>query len=91
MSDANKKGNTYLNIKKYKARLNIDGSRMQKGIHYDQTYAPIVKWNSIRMLLSMVAVHGWHTQQIDYVVAFTKAPVERDLYMRIPKEISLEK
>eukprot|EP00980_Cylindrotheca_fusiformis_P026296 scaffold15755_cov65-Cylindrotheca_fusiformis.AAC.1 len=27
-------------IKKYKARLNIDGSRMKYGQHYDQTYAP---------------------------------------------------
>ena len=51
-------------IKKYKACLNIDGSCMKKGIHYDQTYAPVVKWNSICMLLSMVAVHGWHKQQI---------------------------
>jgi hypothetical protein len=39
-------------IKKYKARLNIDGSRMEKGIHYWDTYAPVASWNYIRLLLA---------------------------------------
>ena len=30
-------------IIKYKARLNIDGSRMKKGLHYEETYAPVAK------------------------------------------------
>ena len=77
-------------IKKYKARLNIDGSRMQKGKHYDQTYAPVASWNSIRLLLTMTAVHGWHTKQLDYVAAFPQAPVERELYMKIPKGIKVK-
>jgi hypothetical protein len=34
-------------IKKYKARLNIDGSQMTKGVHCKQTYAPVASWNSI--------------------------------------------
>jgi len=32
-------------VKKYKAKLNLDGSRMQKGIDYQHTYAPVVKWS----------------------------------------------
>ena len=48
-------------VKKYKARLNIDGSRMQKGKHYDNTHAPVASWNSIRMLLAMVVRHNWIT------------------------------
>ena len=45
-------------VKKYKARLNIDGSRMKPGVHYDQTYAPVASWNSIRLLLILVATMG---------------------------------
>jgi hypothetical protein len=45
-------------IKKYKARLNIDGSRMKYGEHYNKTYSPVASWNSVRMLLTMTAVHG---------------------------------
>ena len=76
-------------VKKWKARLNIDGSRIRKGIHYEQSYAPVASWNSIRLLLTMTAVHGWHTKQLDYVLAFPQAPVEKELYMRIPRGFEL--
>jgi Reverse transcriptase (RNA-dependent DNA polymerase) len=72
-------------VKKWKARLNLDGSSMTKGKHYEQTYAPVARWNSIRLLLSMAALHDWHTIQIDYVSAFPQAPVERELYMQLPR------
>lgn len=77
-------------IKKYKARLNIDGSKMRQGLHYDQTYAPVASWNSIRTLLLMSALHGWHTRQIDYVLAFPQAPVEREIYMQIPRGFKIK-
>ena len=77
-------------IKKYKARLNIDGSRMKHGEHYDMTYAPVASWTSVRLLLALSAIHGWHTTQIDYVLAFPQAPVERDIYMEIPKGFEVE-
>jgi hypothetical protein len=72
-------------VKKYKARLNFDGSRMKAGVHYDHTYAPVASWNSIRMVMALAATHNWHTTQIDYVLAFPQAPVEREIYMEIPK------
>ena len=34
-------------ISKYKARMNLDGSKQIKGVHYDQSYAPVVTWPSI--------------------------------------------
>jgi Reverse transcriptase (RNA-dependent DNA polymerase) len=77
-------------IKKYKARLNIDGSRMRKGEHYDMTYSPVASWNSFRMLLTLTALHGWTTKQIDLVQAFAQAPIEKTMYMRIPAGIELE-
>ena len=36
-----------ISIDKWKARLNIDGSRMKRRIHYDQTYVLVASWNSI--------------------------------------------
>jgi hypothetical protein len=70
-------------IKKYKARLNIDGSKMKQGV-YDQTYAPVVSWNSIRALLIMSTLHKWHTRQIDYVLAFPQA-IEREIFINIQR------
>lgn len=79
-------------VKKYKARMNIDGSKMRLGVHYDETrmYAPVASWNSVKLLLSMVALHDWHTTQIDYVLAFLQAPVARTIYMKIPKGFEIE-
>ena len=77
-------------VKKWKARLNIDGSRTTKGVHYDQTHAPVASWNSIRMLLNQTALHRWHTNHLDYVLAYPQAPVERDLYMKIPAGFEIE-
>ena len=43
-------------IKKYKARLNLDGSKMIKHKHYELTYAPEVRWYSIRLVLALTLV-----------------------------------
>ena len=77
-------------VKKHKARLNIDGSRMQHGKHCEQTYAPVASWNSMRLLLAMVVRHKWKTKQLDCVFAFPQAPVEREIYMKIPAGIELD-
>ena len=77
-------------IKKYKARLNVDGSRMKKGIDYDETYAPVATWRTIRLLLTLASAHNWHTRQLDYVLAFPQAPVERELYMEVPKGFQMD-
>jgi hypothetical protein len=68
-------------IKEYKARLNIDGSHMKKGINYDETYAPVVKLNSLQLILTLPVLYGWHTKQLDYVLAYPQATIEKPLYM----------
>jgi len=77
-------------VKKHKARLNLDGSRMVKHRDYDLTYAPVASWGIIKLLLALVLTLGWHTVQLDYVLAFTQAPIERELYMQIPKGMEVE-
>ena len=42
------------------------------------------------MLLTMQVVHRWHTQHLDYVLALPQAPVERDLYRKVPKYFETE-
>ena len=77
-------------IYKYKARLNIDGSRQVKGVNYWDTYAPVAAWSTIRLILIMALLGNWHTLQIDFVLAYTQADVEYDnMYMRIPKGFDL--
>ena len=58
---------------------------MREGEDYNKTYAPVASWMSIRLLLTFVVVFGWHTQQVDYVAAYTQAPIDRDMYMEFPR------
>ena len=58
---------------------------MEQGIHYDQTYAPVAAWSAIRLILAIAATFNWHTIQLDYVLAYSQAPVERELYSSIPE------
>ena len=46
-------------IKRYKARLNLDGSRMEQGVDYNLTYAPIAKWQTIRLCMILSIINGW--------------------------------
>ncbi len=60
-----------------------------QGIHYDQTYSPVVAWPTTRFSLIQPLLKGWHTKQLDFVQAFPQAKVERVLYMEIPKGVDI--
>ncbi len=64
--------------------MNVDGSQMIKGLHYEETYAPVVQWATIRFFISLAILSNWHTRQLDFVLAYTQADIERDLYMKLP-------
>jgi hypothetical protein len=52
---------------------------------YGDTYAPVPKPVSFRMLIALAARHGWELDQMDVVTAFLNPPVEGDVYMELPE------
>ena len=72
-------------IYKWKARLNVHGGKQIKNQHYWETFSPVVRWSSIRLFLTLAAIMGWKTRQVDFVLAFPQADIETELYMEIPK------
>ena len=77
-------------ISKYKARLNVNGKEQVQGVHYEETYAPVVGWATIRFFMTLAIINNWHTRQLDFVLAFPQADIERELYMRLPAGFSIE-
>ena len=75
---------------KRKARLNFDGFK-QKKEDYDQTFAPVVSWESVCILLTLALRNGWHAIQLNHVLAFPQAPVDWECYMQIPKGIKIDR
>jgi hypothetical protein len=53
-----------------KAQLVSKGLSQVEGIVYNETFAPIAKMNSIRLVLSLVASHKWEAHQMDVKSTF---------------------
>ena len=71
-------------IMKYKSRLCAHGGMQQWGVDYWETYAPVVDWLSVRALLILSVLHGYHSRSIDFVLAFPQAKLDCDVFMEIP-------
>ena len=69
---------------KHKAKLNAHGGMQIYGETYLDTYAPVVNWISIRMMLTLSIIHSLYTTSIDFTLAFPQADVETTIYMEIP-------
>ncbi len=61
-----------------------------KGVHYWDTYSPMVCWASIQFALALSILHGWHTAQMDFVLAYPQADIEVPLYMKIPRHFECQ-
>ena len=72
-------------IKKWKSRLNLGGHRMIEGIDFDLTWSPVAAWPTIRVFLVMFLLNGWVTAQLDLVLAYPHAKVDRPTFMEIPR------
>jgi transposase InsO family protein len=73
-------------VSKYKARLVAKGFNQQHGIDYQETFAPVMKYKSLRMILAL-ATTSTHMEQLDVKTAFLNASVKEDIYVNLPDGI----
>ena len=71
-------------IERYKARLVAKGFSQQPGTDYDDTYAPVARYDSLRLLLALAAHNGWIPRQLDVKSAFLYGNLDRKIYMEMP-------
>jgi hypothetical protein len=74
-------------VTKHKARLNLHGGKQEFGTNYYKTYAPVVTWFAIRLLIVFGILFDWALHQVDFVMAYPQAPIEMDMYMELPTGI----
>ena len=78
-------------IRKYKACFCIRGDHQKKGIDFFDTYAPVVSWPVIRLMLTLSIICNLKTRQVDYSNAFAQAEVDDDIYVNLPADFDAQK
>ena len=72
-------------IDKFKARLVAKGFTQQKGIDYFDTYSPVARISTIRVLLAFATIHKLIIHQMDVKTAFLNGDLDEEIYMHQPE------
>lgn len=75
-------------LNKYKARLVAKGYSQKEGIDYEETFSPVVKFNSIRIIFAIAVNNNLVLHQMDVKTAFLNGNIEEDIYMKQPEGYS---
>jgi len=77
-------------VNRYKARIVAGGHRQKEGIDFKETFAPVAKFASLRLLLTMVALEDLEGEQADIVTAFLYGELDKVVYMKVPDSVTPE-
>ena len=75
-------------LNKHKAQLCAHGGQQTWGQDYWDTYAPVVTWASVRMLLIVAKIHKLDSKSIDFVLAFPQVDLDVPVYMELPAGVT---
>lgn len=79
------KTNTDGNIDRYKARLVVKGCSQKMNIDYTETFSPVARFESIRILISAACANDYEIYQFDIKTAFLYGDLEEEVYMEQPE------
>ena len=73
------------NVTVYKARLVAKGFRQIQGVDYEETFSPVAKLKSVRIMLAIAAFYDYEIWQMDVKTAFLNGNLKEELYMMQPE------
>jgi hypothetical protein len=73
-------------VTRNKAQLVAKGYSQVKGLDFDETYAPITRLESIRILLAYTTYHGFKLYQMDVKSAFLNGHIKEEVYVEQPPD-----
>jgi len=73
------------NTTRHKARLCFMNNRQIKELDFNETFAPVAKFTTIRCILAMTAANGWELLQMDVKMAFPNGDLDEEVNMEQPE------
>ncbi|KAG6590624.1 Integrase catalytic core protein [Phytophthora cinnamomi] len=77
-------------IEKFKARLVAKGFVQKYGIDYTETFSPVVKYVTLRMIIAVAKYFGWRMDQLDVVTAFLYGLMKEKVFCSVPEGVELD-
>ena len=77
-------------IERYKARLVAQGFSQKPGLDYDETFSPVIRFESFRNLVAVAVQKGLKLHQLDITAAFLNGHLEDEVFMRQPEGFVVE-
>ena len=78
-------------VDKFKARLVAKGYKQEFGVDYKEVFAPIVRLDTIRLVIALAAQNSWIIFQLDVKSAFLNGELKEEVYMEQPEGFDLTK
>jgi len=72
-------------VDKYKARLVAKGYSQQHGIDFSEVFAPVIRLDTVRLIVALATCKGWDIFQLDVKSAFLYGELNEDVYVDQPK------
>lgn len=69
------------NIVKHKARLVVKGYVQEKGVDFDEVFAPVTRLEIARLLLALAAKDSWEVHHLDVKTAFLNGEISEEVYV----------
>jgi len=73
------------NAVRFKSRLVVRGFRQRKGIDYSDTFSPVARYDSARLLLAIAAAKSFELRQFNVSTAFLSGDINETIYMEQPE------
>lgn len=85
------KNNTDRGTQRWKAKLCARGFMQRRGIDFTETFAPVVRYDSLRLFLAIVMKKDLVMLQFDVQTAFLYGELQEDIFMEIPEGLNVKK